>query len=182
MKAKPQAARLFAAPLLSWRSLMNAQRILLTFGAVYLLVATCGGLYLGPQVNPTRDAKQSHFVKALEHLSARESETALAELKQGMKIEGDFRHLASLHSHVACMAFAALLIGLVQPFFGLSEKGKVAVAWMLVAGSVIHDAGVLIELVNLLVGAVLAGGGALLIIISVIAYCVGILKYAQPVK
>ena len=161
---------------------MKAQRTLLTFGVVYLLVSMCGGLYLGPQVNPTRDAKESHFVKALEDLSARQSETALAELKQGMKIEGDFRHLASLHSHVACMAFAALLIGLAQPFFGLSEKQKLVVAWLLVAGSVIHDAGVLIEQVHLLVGAVLAGGGALLTIISVIAYCVGIVKYVQPVK
>jgi len=161
---------------------MNSRRILLTWGVVWLLVSMAGGLCLGPQVNTTREAKESHFVKALESLSRQDSQGALKELKKGMEREGDFHHLTSVHTHAACMAIVALLIGLVQPFLGLSDRLKVTFAFALIAGTILHEAGVLIESVNLSVGMALAAIGALTMIISVIAFLVGVLKYVPSVK
>ncbi|GEM_PF-6595566 len=76
---------------------MNTKRILLTWGGVLLLVSVFGGLYLGPQANPTRAAKKAHFVKAFEFLSARESDMGLAELKKGIEIEDNHTHLSVTH-------------------------------------------------------------------------------------
>ena len=66
---------------------MNAQRILLTWGVICVLISMCGGLYLGPQVNPTRAARKAHYEKAFEHLAAQESKDAMEELRKGIEIE-----------------------------------------------------------------------------------------------
>ena len=156
---------------------MNTKRILLTWGGVLLLVSVFGGLYLGPQANPTRAAKKAHFVKAFEFLSARESDMGLAELKKGIEIEDNHTHLSVTHSHVACMAFLTLLLGLMERFLGLSSKWKAIMAWLLISGTVLHPAGVLVEMSALSVGEVLAGTGASLIILSLITAFVGVIRY-----
>jgi len=158
---------------------MNTRKTLLTWGGVLLLVSVFGGLYLGPQATPTRAAKKAHFVKAFELLSAQESDMGLAELEKGIQIEDNHTHLSVTHSHVACMAFLTLLLGLVERFLGLSNKWKAIMAWLLISGTILHPTGVLVEMSAVCAGEVLAGIGASLIILSVITAFVGILKYVH---
>jgi len=158
---------------------MNSQRILLTWGMVWLLVAMFGGIYLGPQVHSTREAKEAHFENALEHLSARQSESAMEELQSGLKLAGDSGDRSTMHSHVACMSFVALLIGLLQPFMGLSRKWKLAIAWVIVAGSVLHGAGVYGEKFHLIAGSAMAGIGASALIFGAVTSFIGILKFVR---
>lgn len=158
---------------------MNPRRILLTWGFVWLLLSMGVGLYLGPQVHTTREAKEAHFEKALGHLAAHETDAARTELKAGMKLAGDSGDRATLHSHIACMAFLALLVGLVLPFMGLSRKWKLILSWVIVAGSFFHGVGVLVEQFHLTAGMALAVLGAPLLILGVITSFIGIVKFVS---
>jgi len=158
---------------------MGAQRILLTWGVLWLVVTLCGGIYLGPQVNPTRAAKETHLVNALQGLSAGDTARAETELREGIAVDRDFSHLVSVHSHAACMAFLAILLGLTLPFMGLADKTKTVLACFLVVGSLVHEVGVLTEAVSITAGSIMAGTGAVLIIASGGVALVGIVRYAN---
>jgi hypothetical protein len=159
---------------------MNAQRVLLTWGIVWILIWLCQGFYLGPQVFPTRDAKKTHFVEALKQVSAGDSQKAEEELTEGLKTENNFRHQVGMHSHALCLAFLALFVGLMQPFLGLSEKIKSIFAWFLVAGSFLHEVGTLTEFASLTAAMPILLIANALVIISVIVTFVGVLKYVSP--
>jgi len=161
---------------------MTAQRTLLTWGVIWLLVSMAGGMILGPQVKPTRDATRAHLVNAFEHLSEQDSSAAMEELRQGLDLDITFGHLVAIHSHMACMAFTALLIGLLAPFLGLSNGWKSALAWALIAGSIIHEVGVFAEDYHLAAGISLAATGASLITLSVVTAFVGIVRFVGPAR
>lgn len=159
---------------------MDAQRVLLTWGVVWLLIWMVVGIYLGPQVIPTRIEKENLYVEALAQLSAGEFKKAEVELRKGLKLAGDSEHKASAHGHALCYAFLALFIGLIQPYLDLSKRKRNLAALSLIAGSFLHPIGILTEIANEKVGMIMAAIGAPLIIISVALLLWGIVKYVSP--
>lgn len=159
---------------------MNSQRVLLTWGVIWLLVWLIGGMCIGPRVIPTRDAKKAHFVEALKQVSAGDMQKAEEELTKGMETEENFHNKVSAHSHALGMALLVLLLGLIQPFLGLPERVKSIFACVLVAGTILMPVGILVELANVATGTAIIIVGGALTIISVIVTLIGIIKYVSP--
>ena len=153
---------------------MNSQRVLLTWGTVWLLVWLIGGICIGPQAVSSREAKKTHLVEALKQVSAGDMQKAEAELTAGIEAEEKFNTRTSSHSHALGLVLIALVFGLVQPFLGLPEKVKSIFACLLVVGTLLMPIGVLFKITAILVI------GAALTIISVLVTLIGIIKYVSP--
>jgi hypothetical protein len=159
---------------------MNAQRVLLTWGVVWLLIWLIGGLCIGPGITSARDEKKTHFVEALKQVSAGDLQKAEQELTEGIETENSSRNRVSAHSHALGLALLVLFFGLIQPFLGLAERVRGIFAWVLVVGTLLQPIGVLVKITSVTAGISIVVIGGALTIISVIVAFVGVIKYVSP--
>jgi hypothetical protein len=89
-------------------------------------------------------------------------------------------HLRGAHSHALSLSFLVLIMGLVQPLLGLSERTKSLSTVALCLGTFLLPAGILIQLAHKGVGKALAAGGGILVIILTLMYLIGIIRYQHP--
>ena len=100
-----------------------------------------------------------------------------AGLYLGPRIQTITAQEKSAHNHALNLSLLVLIMGLVQPFLGLSEGLKNILAVVLCFGTFLLPVGVLIELANNVTGGVLATIGGILVVFSVLVYLIGIIKY-----
>ena len=153
---------------------MNSQRVLLTWGVLWLLVWLIGGICIEPKAVSSKDAKNAHLAEALKQVSAGDTQKAESELTAAMKAEEEFNTRSSSHSHALGLVLVALVFGLAQPFLGLPEGVKSIFAWLLVLGTLLMPLGVLFNITVILII------GAVLTIVSVLVTLIGIIKYVSP--
>ena len=101
-----------------------------------------------------------------------------ASLYLGPRVESLTPMEKGAHSHALCLATVVLLMGLLQPFMGLSEKVRYGFGWVLVAGSFLTPVGVLLELASKAM-MVITIIGSILVVISILIYLIGILRYVS---
>ena len=121
---------------------MKTQRLLLTWGMIWLFLWLAAALYLGPRVE------------------------SLTKMEKGA------------HSHALCLATVVLLMGVLQPFMGLSERVRYGFGWVLVIGSFLTPVGVLLELAGKAM-MVIPIIGSILVVISILEYLIGMLRYVS---
>lgn len=153
---------------------MNSQRVLLTWGTIWLLVWLIGGMCIGPQAESSKDAKKTHLVEALKQVSAGDMQKAEAELTAGIEAEEKFNTRTTAHSHALGLVLIVLVFGLAQPFLGLPEKVKNIFACLLIVGTLLMPVGILFKITAVLII------GAALTIISVLVTLIGVIKYVSP--
>ena len=137
------------------------------------------GIYLGPQVIPTRTHREAQFRSVLRLLATGEVEAAEQKLEQGMTIGNNCRHKAAAHSHGLCYALLMVICGLVLRFCGLSRTKLQLATWALIIGSVLQPVGVLMEIVHQSIGEITTAIGACLLILGVGGFFMGLFRFVD---
>lgn len=101
-----------------------------------------------------------------------------AGLSMGPRVESLTQMEKSAHSHALCLSMVVLVMGLLQPFMGLSEKVRYAFGWVLAVGTFLSPVGILLELASSAMF-VIPMIGAILVVISILVYLIGILRFVS---
>ncbi len=129
-----------------------SRRILLIWGMIWLFLWLLPGMYLGPRVEEIFKAQPGYFLF----------------------------HLRGTHSHALGLSFLVLIMGLVQPLLGLSERAKSFVAVALCFGTLLMPVGIVLEVAHKGAGMALAVIGGILITIPTLVYLIGVIRYQHP--
>jgi hypothetical protein len=156
-----------------------AGRLLLSGGTVLVLLGFLqGAWYAGADLY-----RQEHQETAI--LNAMISAGSAADRNVARNEVNDFSNLAAergvkiaAHSHIIEFGLLAILLSFVQPCVFLSQRWKRRWVEVLLAGSMILPAFVLLELKLGLVAGGVADAGGLMVIVALLAMAVGVLRYS----
>jgi hypothetical protein len=133
------------------------RKTLIAFGLVWLFVWCAIGMLLG--------SKHLAYIAELETLAKNGEHVKFVQTWQ------DWKTRTVNHSHALNFSFLAILVGLIMPEIGFSDRGKKAIAYALILGTVLT--GIFSWYVRVLP---LMGLGNILITIAVLASAIGFIR------
>lgn len=153
-------------------------RLLLAGGMLLVLFGFLAGAYYAAfdlYAHEARDvADLSQMTGAAMAQDADTIDRALADFSQ---LQGEKAVKIAAHAHAIEFGVLAMMLAFFQPWVNLRDTWKRRWAWVLLLGSALLPACVLLELKFGLVAGGLADLGGLLVIIALLAMCIGILRY-----
>jgi hypothetical protein len=154
------------------------RRALLTGGTILVLLGFVHGAYYAGALLYHQEQMETTILQRMIGASTQGNlELAAAEVKNFGNLAGARAVNLAAHSHIIEFGLLAVLLSFVQPFVFLVEKWKRRWVKLLLGGSVILPAFVLLELkLGLLAGGI-ADIGGLMVLVSLIGMLVGILRY-----
>lgn len=99
-------------------------------------------------------------------------------LSMGPRVESLTQMEKAAHSHALCLSIVVLLMGLLQPFMGLSEKVRYVFGWVLIVGTFLQPVGILLELASEALFPIPLFG-SVLVVIGALVYLIGILRFVS---
>ncbi len=162
--------------LLSDRS--AAGRLLLGGGMVLVLAGfVLGGYYAGVDLYRHEALDSSILMEMAKGAAANDAATVDRSLEAYGQLQGDKAVKIAAHAHIIEFGLLAMMLAFFQPYVHLRETWKIRWAYVLILGSVLLPVCVLMELRYGLVAGGLADFGGLLVILTLLAMWIGILRY-----
>ncbi len=162
--------------LLSDRS--AAGRLLLGGGMVLVLAGfVLGGYYAGVDLYRHEALDSSILMEMAKGAAANDAATVDRSLEAYGQLQGDKAVKIAAHAHIIEFGLLAMMLAFFQPYVRLRETWKIRWAYVLILGSVLLPVCVLMELRYGLVAGGLADFGGLLVILTLLAMWIGILRY-----
>jgi hypothetical protein len=154
------------------------RRALLTGGTILVLLGFLHGAYYAGTFLHEHERMETVILQRLIDAATKgDLGAATAEVNNFGGLAGARAVNIAAHSHIIEFGLLAMLLSFVQPFVFLSEKWKRRWVKLLLGGSVILPAFVLLELkLGLLAGGI-ADIGGLMVIVGLVGMLVGILRY-----
>jgi hypothetical protein len=154
-------------------------RALLTGGTILVLLGFLHGAYYAGALLYEHERMETSILHRLISASALGNlDAATAEINNFGNLAGARAVNLAAHSHIIEFGLLAMLLSFVQPLVFLSEEWKRRWVKLLLGGSVILPVFVLLELkLGLLAGGI-ADIGGLMVLASLVAMLVGILRYS----
>jgi hypothetical protein len=155
------------------------RRALLTGGTILVLLGFLHGAYYAGAMLYEHERMETAILQSLiDAASAGKLDAAAAEVNNFGGLAGARAVNIAAHSHIIEFGLLAMLLSFIQPFVFLSEKWKRRWVKVLLGGSVILPAFVLMELKWGLLAGGIADIGGLMVIVSLIGMLVGIVRYS----
>jgi hypothetical protein len=156
----------------------TSSRMLLAGGLVLVLLGFLHGTYYAA-VDLYRHEEQDYYILVQMSTGAATGDTAAvdAALADYGELQGEKAVNIAAHAHSIEFGLLAMLLAFFQPYVSLRETWKLRWAGVLLSGSVVLPVCVLLELRYGLIAGGLADIGGLLVIVALLAMCVGILRY-----
>ena len=156
----------------------GAARLLLSGGTVLVLLGFIyGAWYAAVDLYRHEAGERTILVKMIDSAAAKNSSGARDQVTNFGNLAGERAVKIAAHSHLIEFGLLAILLSFIQPYVFLSEDWKRRWVKVLLAGSVILPVFVLLELKLGLVAGGIADVGGLMVIISLVAMAVGVLRY-----
>jgi hypothetical protein len=159
-----------------------AGRILLAGGVVLVLFGFVHGAYYAGVYLYNHEALDYSLLSDMASgAAARDVSAVDAALGNYGQLGGDKAVNVAAHAHAIDFGLLAMLLAFFQPYVRLRETWKRRWAWVLLFGSLVLPVLVLLELnLGLLAGGI-ADVGGLLVILSLLAMWIGILRYTGEI-
>jgi hypothetical protein len=156
-----------------------ASRALLTGGTILILLGFVhGAYYAGAMLYQHEQMETGILGRMIDAAAAGRVADATAEVNNFGNLAGARAVNIAAHSHIIEFGLLAMLLSFIQPYVFLSEKWKRTWAKVLLGGSVVLPAFVLLELkLGLLAGGI-ADIGGLLVIVALVGMLVGVVRYS----
>jgi hypothetical protein len=153
-------------------------RLLLTVGLLLVLIGFIHGAHYAAFDLYRHEALDFATLREMTFAAMQGQSTAVEDsLAAYGQLQGDKAVKIAAHAHIIEFGLLAMLLATFQPYVYLSEKWKRRWAWLLLAGSLLLPACVLLELDFGLLAGALADVGGLLVIIALLAMWMGVLRY-----
>ncbi len=155
------------------------RRALLTGGTILVLLGFLhGAYYAGTMLYEHERMETAILQRMIDAASAGNLDAAAAEVNNFGGLAGARAVNIAAHSHIIEFGLLAMLLSFVQAFVFLSERWKRRWVQVLLGGSVILPAFVLMELKWGLLAGGIADIGGLMVLVSLIGMLVGIVRYS----
>jgi hypothetical protein len=155
------------------------RRALLTGGTILVLLGFLhGAYYAGTMLYEYERMETVILQRLIDAASAGKLDAAASEVNNFGGLAGARAVNIAAHSHIIEFGLLAMLLSFVQPFVFLSERWKRRWVKVLLGGSVMLPAFVLMELKWGLLAGGIADIGGLMVIVSLIGMLVGIVRYS----
>jgi len=153
-------------------------RLLLAGGMVLVLAGFLhGAYYSGVDLYRHEALDSSILMEMAKAAAAKDGGTVDRSLEAYGQLQGDKAVKIAAHAHSIEFGLLAMMLAFFQPYVRLRESWKLRWAYVLILGSVLLPACVLMELRYGLVAGGLADFGGLLVILALLAMWIGILRY-----
>jgi hypothetical protein len=154
------------------------RRALMSGGVLLILVGFLYGVWYAGVDLYRHEAREAQILKDMLDNSASGQGAAVVAVANYGSLAAERAVKIAAHSHVIEFGLLAMLLSLVQPYVGLSERWKRRCVVLLLAGSAILPMFVLLEMNLGLVAGGIADIGGLLVIIALTGMLVGVLRYS----
>jgi hypothetical protein len=156
-----------------------AGRVLLSGGTLLVLVGFLYGSWYAAVDLYKHEAQETGILHSLTQASSTQNTSAMAEAVNRYGGLSAARAVSiAAHSHIIEFGLLALLLSFIQPYIFLSETWKRRWVLLLLTGSFILPLFVLLELNFGLIAGGIADLGGLMVIVSLVAMLVGVLRYS----
>lgn len=135
------------------------RKILFAFGLLWILLWCIVGIYLGIQ--------HESYIKDMEKFAQAN------DLSKFWDTQNAWKTKTSSHSHALCLSFLLLLMTLILPYMGLSDKLKNILGVILIVGVVLASVFEWFAVIPLMVI------GELLVIIAIVISLIGVIKRVE---
>ena len=156
----------------------SSARLLLAGGVFLVLLGFLHGAYYSV-VDLYRHEQLDYSI--LSGISAGAAARNAAAIEQGLaeygQLQGDKAVKIAAHAHFIEFGLLSMILAFFQPYVNLRENWKRRWALLLLLGSALLPVCVLLELQYGLIAGGLADLGGLLVIVALLAMCIGILRY-----
>lgn len=163
-------------PLLRDRS--PSGRTLLAGGTLLILAGFLHGSYYAGAQLLEHEQREGRILSAMiERAAQKDTAAAHQAVADYGQLQGEKAVAIAAHSHIIEFGLLAMLMAFLQPYVMLSERWKRRWAWVMLVGSVLLPAFVLLELRLGLVAGGIADVGGLLVMVALVGMLAGVVRY-----
>ena len=156
----------------------SAKKLLMISGLGLALLGMAFGLYYAVFAeHQALDQIGFHLAKGFVYAASQRPADASASLHLYADDQYEYIRYVDVHSHWIGLGMLLLLFGIVFDRTGGDERNRMLIAWLLVLGSFVFPAGVLVQAFSsAVVGKIIAGIGSALVTLGLIGAAFGFLR------